>query len=101
MDDNACNMTRWVDPEHHYYIQEYINYLHDRIFDLEREIQAADAQLCSNPKCRCPCHSNYSSPPPSPSVGGHPPPPAPPPPTGATGPYGGNYWQSGPSTWYN
>ena len=85
--------TRWVDPRPIYLHAEYIYYLQDRIFDLEREVSSgykddrhddnnngADSQKtqCNDPYYTCPNHKN-KGPPPSP----------PPPPPITTGGYYG------------
>ena len=83
--------TRWVDPRPIYPHVEYIYYLHDRIFDLEREVSSGykdDEQannnhsagsqeaLCNDPYCTCPNHKNKGtllppSPPPTTTMGGY------------------------------
>ena len=87
--EENCGFTRWVDPWSIYSHVEYIYYLQDRIFDLEREVSSgykdneqddnnngADSQeaLCNDPYCTCPNHKKKGSPPS--------PPPPPPPTTG-------------------
>ncbi|CAN6233880.1 unnamed protein product [Urochloa humidicola] len=79
-----CGFVRWIDPPPLYPYEEYIAYLHNRIFDLETEVARPDKEdeeynndnvepLCTDPYCNCTCHKKG---PPSP-----PPPPPPPPPT--------------------
>ena len=81
-----CGFTRWVDPRPIYPHQQYIYYLQDRIFDLQREVSSgykddgqdnnnncADSQeaLCNDPYCTCPNHNNKGpsmSPPPPPTT---------------------------------
>ena len=78
--------TRWVDPRPIYLHAEYIYYLQDRIFDLEREVSSsykddgqddnnngADSQeaLCNDPYCTCPNHNNKGPPPSPPSPRHH------------------------------
>jgi len=66
---------------------EYIEYLHNHIFDLEMNISdngtedddnsnvaVSQETICSDPYCNCPCHKKE----------GHPPPPLPPPPPTTT-----------------
>ena len=64
-----CGFTRWVDPSPIHPHAEYIYYLQNRIFDLEREVSSffpdeaeddngngADSQEepCTDPYCKCP-----------------------------------------------
>jgi hypothetical protein len=78
--------ARWVDPPPIDPYEDYINYLHDRIFDLEREVSSGDKDeeddtdsngtgsheaLCSDPYCNCPCHKKKGPPPPPPIMGGY------------------------------
>ena len=77
--EENCGFTRWVDPRPIYLYAEYIYYLQDRIFDLERKVSSgykddeqddnnngADSQeaLCNAPYCIYPNHKNKG---PSPS----------------------------------
>ena len=39
--EENCGFTRWVDPRPIYPHAEYIYYLQDRIFDLEREVSSS------------------------------------------------------------
>ena len=70
--------SRWVDPRPIYPHAEYIYYLQDCIFDLEREVSSgykdneqddnnngANSQeaLCNDPYCTCPNHKNKGPPP--------------------------------------
>ena len=84
--------ARWVDPLPIHPHAEYIYYLQNRIFDLEREVSAANVEdninsdntdsqevLCTDPYCKCPYHKNKGPPPP---------PPPPLPPTSMGGYYG-------------
>jgi hypothetical protein len=88
-----CGFTRWVDPRPIYPHAQYIYYLQDRIFELEREVsngykdeEPDDASSgavsqdgpCHDPYCSCPNHKNN----------GPPPPPPPPPPSNMGGYYG-------------
>jgi hypothetical protein len=81
-----CGFTRWVHPRPIHPHPEYIYYLQDCIFDLEREISSgykddeeddnnngtsSQNALCYDPYCTSPNHKNK----------GPPPPPPPPPPT--------------------
>ena len=65
--------TRWVNPRPIYLHAEYIYYLQDRIFDLEREVSSgykedeeddnnngvgSQETLCNDPYCICPNHKN-------------------------------------------
>ena len=93
MTEENCGFSRWVDPRPIYPHAEYIYYLQDRSFDLEREVSSgykddeqddnnngADSQeaLYNDPYCTYPNHKN-NGPPPSPL----------PPPTTTTGGYYG------------
>jgi hypothetical protein len=76
--------TRWIDPAPIYPHQQYINYLQERIFDLERKVGSGTRDeedennnndvenLCTDPYCQCPYHKKKGPPPPSPP----PPPPS-------------------------
>jgi hypothetical protein len=81
-----CGFTRWVDPTPIYPHAQYIYYLQDFIFELERKVSIdykddeADNSnsggilqegLCHDPYYTCPNHKNNGPPPP-------PPPPLPP-----------------------
>ena len=82
-----CGFTRWVDPSPIHPHQEYIYYLQNCIFDLEREVSSfypdeaeddngnsADSQEapCTDPYCNFPCHTkNMPPPPPPPAMGGY------------------------------
>ena len=75
-----CGFTRWVDPRPIFPHAEYISYLQNRIFDLEREVSnrndeeerdnnnggASQVQVCPDPYCCCPCHNKNVGPPTSP-----------------------------------
>ncbi|KAG2657771.1 hypothetical protein PVAP13_1KG172300 [Panicum virgatum] len=80
-----CGFTRWVNPSPIHPHQEYIYYLQNCIFDLEREVSSfypdeaeddngnsADSQeaSCTDPYCNCPCHKKNMPPPPPPSAMG-------------------------------
>jgi hypothetical protein len=75
--------TRWVDPRSIYPHAQYIYYLQDRIFELEREVsngykddEADDTSSgavlqdgsCHDPYCTCPNHKNNGPPPPLPPL---------------------------------
>ena len=75
-----CGFARWVDPPAIHPYQEYIEYLHNRIFDLELSFPEGenDAEdddnsndavsqesICTDPNCICPCHNKMGPPPPS------------------------------------
>ena len=77
--EENCGFTRWVDPKQIYLHQQYIYYLQDHIFDLEREVSSgykddgeddntngADSYeaLCNDPYYTCPNHKNKGTPPP-------------------------------------
>src|SRR6185369_13696505 len=87
-----CGFTRWVDPTPINYVQEFIEYLQIKIFDLECKVNhyeevsegnkddedddtsnAAGSQdePCNIPYCNFPCHKKKGPAPPAP-------PPAPP-----------------------
>jgi hypothetical protein len=84
-----CGFIRWVDPPPRHPHQEYIYYLQNRIFDLEREVSSGNKDdeeddnsngtnsqevSCTDPYCNCPCHRNKGSPsppPPLPAMGGY------------------------------
>jgi len=83
--EENCGFTRWVDPRPIYPHQQYIYYLQDCIFDLEREASSgkkddkdddnsngagSQKTLYTDPYCNCPYHKKKGPPPPSP-----PPPP--------------------------
>ena len=84
-DEDGCGFVRWVDPAPIHPHQEYIEYLQNRIFDLEMNIGdngtedddnnnvvISQETICSDPYCNCPCHKKDGDlPPPSPQ----PPPP--------------------------
>ena len=91
--EENCGFTRWVDPWPIYSYAEYIYYLQDRIFDLEREVSSgykddeddgnnngagSQVALCNDPYCTCPNHKNKGTtmsppppPPPPPAMGGY------------------------------
>jgi len=83
-DEANCRFTKWVDPPHHGHVQEYIDYLKNKLFDLQQRVQSleADAEqnawvisiegdpLCPDPWCKCPYHRNKDRPPSPPSFGG-------------------------------
>ncbi|TVT98579.1 hypothetical protein EJB05_56106, partial [Eragrostis curvula] len=87
-DRDNCGFTLWVDPKPIHTTVEYISYLQNRIFDLEKELETTtpresqeliisiDAPYCFDSYCRCPHHKSGQVPPPQP-----PPPPPPQPPT--------------------
>ena len=91
-DEDGCGFVRWVDlaPIHPH--QEYIEYLQNRIFNLEMNISSGNNEEeedenkgpsppkypCTIPYCNCPCHNNN----------GPPVPPAPPAPPATGGYYG-------------
>jgi hypothetical protein len=72
--------TPWVDTRPIFSHAEYISYLQNRIFDLEREVSninekegrdnnnggGSQVQVCPNPYCCCPGHSKNGGPPPPP-----------------------------------
>jgi hypothetical protein len=77
--EENCGFTRWVDLRPIYPHQQYIYYLQDRIFDLEREVSSgykddeqddnnngagSQESLCNDPYCTCPNHKNKRPPPP-------------------------------------
>ncbi|XP_039835036.1 uncharacterized protein LOC120695892 [Panicum virgatum] len=85
--------ARWVDPPPFHPHVEYIYYLQNCIFDLEREVSAGNVEddintddtnsqevLCTDSYCKCPYHKNKGPTPP--------PPPPPPPPPSMGGYYG-------------
>ena len=82
-----CGFTRWVDPAPIDSVQEFIEYLQIKIFDLECKVNhyeevsegnkddevddtsnAAGSQdePCTIPYCNCPCHKNKGPGPPAP-----------------------------------
>jgi hypothetical protein len=75
-----CGFTRWVDPRPIFSHAEYVSYLQNRIFDLEREVSnineeeggdnnnggGSQVQVCSDLYCCCLCHNKNVGPPPSP-----------------------------------
>jgi hypothetical protein len=77
-----CGFTRWVDPRPIFPHAEYISYLQNRIFDLEREVSnrndeeerdnnnggVSQVQVCPDPYCCCPCHNKNVGPPTSPPL---------------------------------
>ena len=73
--------TRWVDPRPIYLYQQYIYYLQDQIFDLQRKVSSgynededddnnngasSHETLYNDPYCTCPNHKNKGPPPPPP-----------------------------------
>jgi len=87
-----CGFTRWVDPAPIDSVQEFIEYLQIKIFDLECKVNhyeelsegnkddedddtsnaaASQDEPCTIPYCNCPCHKKKGPAPPAP-------PPAPP-----------------------
>jgi hypothetical protein len=83
-----CGFTWWVDPRPMYPNLEYIYYLQDRIFDLEREVSSGykddeanndnsagvyQEGLCQDPYCTCLNHKKDGPPPPPPppTLGGY------------------------------
>ena len=75
-----CGFTKWIDPRPIYPHQQYIYYLQDYIFDLEREVSSgykdddnnkgagSQEALCNDPYCTCPNHKNKGPPPPPPTT---------------------------------
>jgi hypothetical protein len=71
-----CGFTRWVHPRPIFPHAEYISYLQNRIFDLEREVSnindeevrgnnnggGSQVQVCLDPYFCCPCHSKNVGP---------------------------------------
>ena len=84
-DEDGCGFVRWVDPAPIHPHQEYIEYLQNRIFDLEMNIgdngtedddnnnvAVSQETICSDPYCNCPCHKKEGDlPPPPPTMGGY------------------------------
>ena len=83
-DEGNCHFTKWVDPPHYEHTNEYIQYLKNKIFDLQQRVETLEADLaanpyavinaegdpiCPNPWCKCPYHHNNNRPPSSPSFG--------------------------------
>ncbi|CAN6314808.1 unnamed protein product [Urochloa humidicola] len=82
-----CGFVRWVDPPPLYPYEDYIHYLHNRIFDLETLLEGPDKEdeenednngeaPCTDPYCNCTCHKKKGPPsppppPPPPTVGGY------------------------------
>ncbi|KAG2612153.1 hypothetical protein PVAP13_4KG261100 [Panicum virgatum] len=75
-----CRFVRWVDPPAIHPHHEYIEYLHNRIFDLELSFPNGENDtedddnsndavshetICTDPNCNFPCHNNKGPPPPS------------------------------------
>ena len=79
-DEDRCGFVRWVYPAPIHPHQEYIEYLQNRIFDLEMNIgdnstedddnnnvAVSQKTIYSDPYCNCPCHKKDGDlPPPSP-----------------------------------
>jgi hypothetical protein len=76
-----CRFFKWVDPPPIHPHQEYIYYLQNRIFDLEREVSSSKKDKeedvnsngagsqetpCTNPYCNCSCHKKKGPPQPPP-----------------------------------
>jgi hypothetical protein len=81
-----CGFVRWVDPPPLHPYQEYIYYLHNRIFNLEREVSSGNKDdeeddnsngassqkvSCIDPYCNCSCHGNKGPQSPPPAMGGY------------------------------
>ena len=92
-----CGFTRWVDPAPIDSVQEFIEYLQIKIFDLECKVNhyeevsegnkddevddtsntaGSQDEPCTIPYCNCPCHKKKchapSAPPPAPpAMGGY------------------------------
>jgi hypothetical protein len=81
-----CTFVRWVDPPPLHPYQEYIYYLHNRIFNLEREVSSGNKDdeeddnsngassqkvSCIDPYCNCSCHGNKGPQSPPPAMGGY------------------------------
>ena len=78
-DEDGCGFVRWVDPAPIHPHQEYIEYLQNRIFDLEMNIGdngtedddnnnvvISEDTICSDPYCNYPCHKKDGDLPPLP-----------------------------------
>ena len=85
-DEDGCGFVRWVDPAPIHPHQEYIEYLQNRIFDLEMNISSGTNEEeedenkglsppkypCNIPYSNCPCHNNNPpAPPPPPATGAY------------------------------